>query len=250
MTIATRTRQSPPPDGSHRVKVGESVASIAYDYGHFWATLWDHPQNQKLRELRSNPNILHEGDELFVPPLETETVSCQLDRRHTFRRKGVPSVLRVRVFEPPPKHIHSLKWLLGQDPAGSSSGQHELRPWANIDYVVTVGWTKTEGVADSDGVVSVPIVPNATSAVLVLAPGTEHERTLSLDLGHIHPIDTPAGVRERLNNLGFTCEVTSEPDSAAALTSAITRFQLAHELEVTGELDDATKNKLVEAYGS
>jgi hypothetical protein len=43
------------------------MASIAAESGFSWEFLWARPQNQQLRALRKNPNVLMEGDEVFIP---------------------------------------------------------------------------------------------------------------------------------------------------------------------------------------
>lgn len=245
-------RRLPPLDGIHRVQVGDSVPSVAYEYGHHWATIWAHPKNKELREKRKNPNILHEGDALFIPPLRMKSHDGQTDKRHRFRHKDVPSILRVRLFEPPRREVHTLRWLLDQKPSGSGGGGEmpEPLPWAGVDYVMTIDGMETRGRTDDAGVVSVTISPTTERAALVVAPGTENERTLPLYIGHIHPIDTMAGARERLQNMGFTCDAANADDADAALAAAVLRFQVANKLEATGDLDEVTRRKLLDVYGS
>jgi peptidoglycan hydrolase-like protein with peptidoglycan-binding domain len=56
-------------------------------------------------------------------------------------------------------------------------------------------------------------------------------------------------VQQRLKNLGFSCgDENNEvgPRTRAALRS----FQEKHGLQMTGEIDEPTKNRLREIYGS
>ena len=48
----------------YTVRQGDSIASIAFDHGFRWETIWQHPNNAGIRELRENPYVLHPGDEL------------------------------------------------------------------------------------------------------------------------------------------------------------------------------------------
>src|SRR3990170_3615968 len=84
---------------SHTAARGESVESIAYAHGLFWETVWDDPGNAALREARAEPNVLAAGDVLVVPDLRPKEEQAATGRRHVFRRRGVPSVLRVRLLE-------------------------------------------------------------------------------------------------------------------------------------------------------
>src|SRR5262245_25757582 len=105
----TETAKGPQEDGViHRVRVGESVPSIAYERGHHWATIWNHPMNEELRALRRDPNILLEGDELFIPARTYAAYTRPTGKWHEWKRKGVPSKLRLRLTEPVPKHVNPL----------------------------------------------------------------------------------------------------------------------------------------------
>jgi type I restriction enzyme S subunit len=47
------------------IQPGDCVSSIAFDRGFFWETLWNHPKNAELKQKRTDPNILKEGDILI-----------------------------------------------------------------------------------------------------------------------------------------------------------------------------------------
>jgi hypothetical protein len=79
----------------HQVRQGETTESLASENGLFWQTVWDHAQNKELRELRKLPNVLREGDEIFLPERKPGVASCATAQRHTFRHKGIPSKLQV-----------------------------------------------------------------------------------------------------------------------------------------------------------
>src|SRR5437588_767968 len=62
---------------------------------------------------------------------------------------------------------------------------------------------------------------------------------------HFIPCDQATGIQQRLNNLGFDCG-SEDGEIGDASKEAIKTFQEAYKLDVTGEADDATKNKLKE----
>ena len=243
-------RKTPETGEIHNVVLGESVPSIAYERGHFWETIWEHPQNQELCDLRKDPNILQEGDKVFIPPIKPKPYSRKTILRHRFRLKGVPSILRLRLMEPPPREINTLGWLLKSN---SSEGANnpattQIKPWVGVEFQLTVDGKESKGQSDKDGVISVIIQPNAKSGRLIIAKDTKNERTIELNLGHIHPITTFLGVRERLQNLGFP---VSENDATEEdLSDTIASFQRVYKLPITGNLDDETRDKLQESHGS
>jgi hypothetical protein len=203
----------------HRVSQGECISSIAADYGFFPATIWNHDNNAKLRELR-DPNILHAGDELFIPDREIKTEVGATDKRHTFVRKGVPAKFRIQIC-------------------------NGMEPRANLPFTLTVdGGAPIEGTTDGEGVVDVFVPPKARRGVIDINSG---EQILHVNFGHLAPVEEDEGVDQRLFNLGLLRRAdASDKDRAAALRM----FQRRFELEATGVADDATRAKLAEIHDS
>ena len=59
----------------YEVKQGDCVSSIAGKYGMFWETIWNYSQNSELKNRRSDPNVLHPGDSIFIPEQELKEES-------------------------------------------------------------------------------------------------------------------------------------------------------------------------------
>jgi len=203
----------------YQISQGESIPSVAKDNGFFWETLWDHPENAALKEKRKNPNVLFEGDEVFVPEIELKEVTKATEAKHKFKRKGDPLKFRLQLM------------MMG-------------KPRKNEDYVLVVDGKQITGKTDGDGKLEATIPGNATGGTIKLRGGKEE---YPVRIGHLDPIDTVTGVKQRLNNLGFTCG--SEDDTLDDGTkAALQKFQNKFKLTVTGEPDDATKAKLTELH--
>lgn len=236
----------------HKVQQGESVESIAHTAGHFWETVWEHPENAELRKLRKSPHVLLPGDKVFVPELRQKKVACATGRQHPFRRKGVPSRLRVR-------------FLVDDEPRAGQS--YELF----VD-----GTRQKEGATDGDGWLDEVISPMANVAEVHFAadapedeppPGDFEESgadviredkppakkkpapkkiVYTFGLRRLDPASTISGAQGRLRHLGYSVgEPTGELDPRTA--DALRAFQTDKGLDVTGELDDATQAKLRES---
>jgi hypothetical protein len=207
----------------HVVVQGECLASISVQYGFFWGTLWDHPDNAELKKLRADPNILRPGDVVVIPPKTPKVAVCRTGQSHRFRLKGVPPKLRLR--------------LLKND-----------EPRTGEPYSIAVGDRTVQGVVGDDGLVEAFLPVRASEVRLrVGEPGSETEYLLRL--GHVDPLDTLAGAQARLRNLGlYQGEIDGTlGDSTRA---ALALFQLLNGLEETGELDEATRARLAESYRS
>jgi N-acetylmuramoyl-L-alanine amidase len=70
-----------------------------------------------------------------------------------------------------------------------------------------------------------------------------------LAIGALDPLQELSGIQARLNNLGFNCGA-SDGLAGPATTRALRQFQQKHNLQVSGEPDEATRDKLKQEYGS
>ena len=85
-------------DGSSTVVIGpdDSIISVAKEHGFFWKTVWDHPKNSQVKSLRKIPEIIQEGDKVFVPKAEPKKVPKQTEQRHKFKIKGEMAKFKMR----------------------------------------------------------------------------------------------------------------------------------------------------------
>jgi N-acetylmuramoyl-L-alanine amidase len=204
----------------YTVRQGDSTASIAYERGFFWETIWNHSNNAELRQTRDNPNVLNPGDVIFIPDKRQKDVSAETDQRHRFRRKGVPERLRIRLLN-----------------------EYD-EPRADVSYTLEIDGNLISGLTDSDGFIEHAIWPNARGGRLVIE---ETEEAYLISLGHLDPSDEVSGIQSRLKNLGiYNAEINGQMN--AETIDAIREFQREKDLEETGELDETTRQQIEDLH--
>lgn len=240
----------------YKVKQGDCLSSIAERHGLFWDKVWNHPKNARLKEQRKDPNILYPGDVVFVPDKDKKEESGATEQKHQFRKKGTPAKLRLRVMEEPIEEAQQRPSGEQSQGGGNSSipqqqGQRtrEDTPRQNVPYVLEIDGSLIEGITDGDGRIECPIPPNAQRCRLILEPGTLNEVSIPVNLGHLNPLSEFSGVKQRLSNLGFDCGDRNDTETPG-LEAILRAFQEKHGMNVTGELDQATRDKLQELHGS
>jgi len=203
----------------YTVQQGDCLASIAFEVGFFWKTIWNHPENQKLKAKRKDPSILYQGDVIFIPEKQTRDQPCGTDQRHTFVHKGIPEMFHIVL----------------------KAGDH---PVANTSYIMSIDGKLVSGTTGADGDLEQPIVPNAKQATLWLGPKRlEYE----IRLGNLDPLDEIEGVQARLNNIGFPCGDV-DGVKGPVTTAALKRFQRSEGIPETGEIDQKTLQALEAAH--
>jgi hypothetical protein len=175
---------------------GDCISSIAYAYGFFPETVWQHEKNAALRALRESPNLLIPGDAVWIPDKRIKSAEIPTGQRHRFRRRGVPERLELRFLD--------------------SEGQ----PRTGLAYEFQVDGAMSTGTTDGSGWLREKIRPDALSAHLRLETGEEYE----IEIGKLWPGNTIRGLQQRLQNLGYSC-ASDQPDRLESGTvSALERF--------------------------
>lgn len=204
----------------HVVRAGECISSLARQAGFSPEALWEHPDNEELRKVRTEPNVLADGDAVMLPERSPRVAEVQAGGTHRFTVNNRHAVVRLHL-------------VLGGEAV------------ADEPYVVEAGKVRVEGTTDGDGVLEAKVPASEMKAVLTLPErGLQYE----LALGHLDPVETVRGASQRLVNLGL---LDQEPAAKMSrqLRRALRVFQRMKSLEVTGELDDATREALRDAYG-
>jgi hypothetical protein len=203
----------------HTVVQGEHLSRIATHHGFALATLWDHPENAKLRRLRGNPDVLLPGDVVVIPDRELKAVASSSGAHLRFVLKRAPLTLKLAFVDLQGKPI--------------AAAHVQLRLGDAVDLVT-----------DGDGRIERAIEGSDERGEVALAQGVAELR-----VGHLDPIEEDTGVRARLSNLGYLIGAVEDADDGEELRLALQEFQADHELPFTGELDDATRAKLADVHG-
>jgi LysM repeat protein len=211
---------------THVVAQGESLPSIAAQYGwDDWKPIYDHADNAELKAKRPNPNLLHPGDKVVIPPPENDWLSRATGQSHKLVIHRPLVKFRLRLHDADGKALADVKYKLEFD-----------------DY-------KREGQTNSEGFVDEPIPIAARSGQLTFWPSSPSGPAcvIPVNVGHLDPVSEVSGIQARLANLGFYAGAIDGQESEE-LTAALELFQEAQGIEVTGRGDDATLAKLRETH--
>ena len=227
---------------NYEVQPGECVSSIAYEKGFFWQTLWNHGENAALKQKRQNPNVLLEGDNLYIPDLRPKQIPCATGAQYKFILLGVPEKLRMTLKD----------------------ANHKPRP--NLPYTLVIDGKPHKGVTDGSGGLVESLPPDAKIAKLIIdappppsgssagsgkstsPPPKPRREIININLGFLDPVSELSGIKGRLMNFKlYRGPLDSNLDDNTR--QALRTFQKRHGLPVTGEPDDATKALLQKLHG-
>jgi hypothetical protein len=203
----------------HRVRQGEHLSSIASAHGfENFETIWNHPDNQHLRDHRETPDQLLPGDVISIPDKNPASFERPTGSQHEFAVRLHRLKLRLKLIG-----------IRGE-------------PLANASGVLASGAEEIPVTTDANGVLEASIQRAVTTAVLRLG-----ERVLRLSVGDLDPPNESTGQRMRLRNLGYDPGLPGDTD---AFRFAVQQFQIDQNLEATGKVDETTIDALVRAHGA
>lgn len=243
------------PTKTYQVKSGDCLSSIAFDHGFFPDTLWNHSENASLKQNRKKMNHLEKGDLVKIPEKEEKEESAASEQKHRFRKKGVPAKLKLKILK---QDAVDAQTESTQSTTPEAASQVDARyeepaeptgmteePWRDCPFTLIIDGESFEGFTDGQGFLEISIPPNAQNGNLTMNPNEPDQRIYPLQLGSLGSADEIAGMKRRLSNLGFNCG-DQENEMTENFEEVLRLFQETHELDITGELDDATKNKVLE----
>jgi hypothetical protein len=209
--------------GWHRVVDGEWMGSIAAAAGHTgWRHIWAHANNASLRSRRV-PELLVEGDRVFVPDVLAKHETAATDARSRFEVARAPDVLKIRFLEV----------------------KHYIALFGPISYELIVGPNESTGtITEEAQEINVPLALNVRTGTLTVA-GTPY----ALKIGGLHPVERLSGMQARINNLGW--DAGPVDNVSGPRTKRGTRdFQAFYQIQVDGVIGPETRSKAKAVYGS
>ncbi len=204
------------------IRQGDYLAQLAHRMGFNADEVWDDPANAELKRLR-DPNLLYPGEVLYVPAASRDPAPITSKAANAYVA-AVPKTTVRLTFE---------------DADG---------PLAHEPYVVEGLGPFDERATDGNGVVVLELPVHVRECRVVFP---KKGIAYPVKVGDMDPIEESIGVRKRLRNLGYGGGMS--PDEASGLSDesraaveqmAILAFQKRNGLEVTGELDEATRAAL------
>ncbi|WP_347988923.1 peptidoglycan-binding protein [Methylomonas sp. AM2-LC] len=215
----------------HEVKQGEHMSSIASQYGFYdFKTIWDDPNNADIKKLRDNPNVLYPGDQIYIRDKKNKEIPRPTDQSHVFKVK------------PPKLKLHLMVENIYHQPVASA------------ECSLQIDGKTIKIMTDSQGYIKQDLPLSATQAVLhIKNPETPFNDTqLTINIGHLDPVDQVSGQTARLNNLGYYAgpdqNATNEANQAM-FQSAMEEFQCDQELLVDGICGPKTQDQLKKVHG-
>lgn len=199
----------------HDVQQGDCLSSIGAQYGISWDKIWNYGENADLKQRRKDPNVLFVGDVVVVPDIAPKEQACAADKHHEFKAKRKPTRIKIRLTI-------------------------DDEPRKNLKFELQFAGAVVNGSTDGSGFLEAEIPPDAQSGVLLLGD-KEPREIYQLGFGTLDPIETNEGIEQRLTALGF--------DTEEDLPGAIRSFQASNNMQVTGTVDDALRQKLKEQFG-
>jgi hypothetical protein len=207
---------------NYTVQQGDHLSGIAEQFGFQNPdTIWNHPNNAALKQLRKNPNILLPGDQVYIPDKTDKNAPAPTTKQNKFQLDLTKLKLNLKL----------------QDVNGD--------PIASKPVTITLeGQTVPPPSTDGSGQTSSTIKKSAKNGLLIVN-GLE----FPLLVGHLDPIDQQSGQIARLNNLGYEAGDTTTVD-ADAFESAVEEFQCDNGIKpVTGNCDAGTQGTLQKVHG-
>ena len=209
---------------TYTIVEGDHLSSIAANAGfRDYNTVWQHPNNADLRTQRPDPHVLFPGDVLFIPDKETKFEPAATAKLNPF---VVPaSRLKLRLV---------LKDFDGLPMPGLACEVHI----AGATYSLT---------SNGDGLIETSIPPGAHEGILKV---DDLDLEVPIKVGFLDPHEGESGWKARLINLGYLQKNPDQPLNETRWAHALEEFQCDHGLKLTGQPDDATKNKLKDLHGA
>lgn len=178
---------------THEVRQGEHLSTIAAKYGFLnFKTIWEHPANAELRQLRQDPHVLNPGDKVFIPDRLPKTEKRPTGNLHTFKIERPPLFLRLRLENIDSEVLRNDTCSLAVEEPSQPKPPPSNPPQSPFKTVKT----------DAKGILEQKIDPLAHEGELV-ADIQNKPIKFNLKIGDLDPATTLVGQQARLNNMGY-----------------------------------------------
>ncbi len=206
----------------HIVTDHETLRRIGALYGVAPSQIWNAGQNAELRRLRT-PDHLCEGDRVWIPGDEQSAI-IEVGARPIPLRTG-----RSYTLSAPQTHDVTVQFRDEED-----------EPMANWQCELSYPGGSLTTCFDGSGILraTLPLAIQSVDVSYWPSDGErEHAHRRRLQVGRLDPVETESGIAASLHNLGYGTD-------GASLSTAIADFQADNEMEVTGRVDDALRQRL------
>jgi len=208
---------------TYTITQGDHLSGIAQKFGFAnFETIWNHGNNQALKNKRKDPHVLYPGDQLFIPDRNMKTVSVPTTKVHRFRTTSKPLLLRIALKD------------------------FDDKPIANTPCELDVEGKVQKLTTDGKGQIEAKIPKTAQKGTLRVP---ELDMEVPIKIGHLDPVEEDPGWLGRLINLGYHAGPVGDSDEEL-VRYAVEEFQCDHGLKVDGVAGPATQAKLKEVHGS
>ncbi len=211
--------------GDYVVRDGEDAHCLAARCGVTVQALMEHPDNREVAEARE-AGVLLPGDRLTLPAPPSADLRVAPGQSHRFSATVPPHVVQLEL---------------------RSGGQ--THPAER--YTAEVDGRRIEGMIGSDGMVTIPVRPSTRTIVLTVHEqwdDFEHDHVMHLRVGGLDPVSATTGVQARLQHLRFF-PGRVDGELGPRTRDAVRRFQAAHGMEATGNVCEATRQRLLDEHG-
>lgn len=150
---------------TYSVQAGDTLISIAFHEGfRTWETIWNHPQNQALRDMRSDPTGLYVGDEIFIPDKVPKSISIKTFDKTDKSDKSDKSTAQNQNYIFQVKSLNVYLSLVLEDDNGEPYRGKKYRISGNTQTIATA----ITGRTDQNGFFSAALPPETQNAELTL----------------------------------------------------------------------------------
>jgi hypothetical protein len=202
------------------VRQGDYLLKLASQLGFDADEVWGLAENKPLKDSGREPNLLKDGDMLYVPDDPPQSHALVVGATNIFTSDSA----RVKV---------SVRFMAYGEAL------------ANEPYVVD--GDVPAGTLDGDGTFEAEL---ATSVDCLVVRFPKRYEAYTVNVGHLDPVCERSGLVQRLAHLGYLPIAPTAPIEDTALENALRALQRDAQIEETGEGDEATSQELVKRHGS